>query len=52
LVTPDAGADGMVGTADDGRQVWFAPLVLAWPGIVVLAVSARRRVRGETTVLA
>lgn len=39
----DAGIDGFVGTVDDGRPLRLVPLLLAWPGVIVLVAAARPR---------
>jgi hypothetical protein len=41
-VLPPAGADGIIGSADDGRPLRLLPLVMVWPAMF-LAVWALRR---------
>ena len=44
LVPPQPGPDGIFGTEDDHRPLWWISLVMLWPAAYVLA-SARRAVR-------
>jgi hypothetical protein len=41
LMLPQPGPDGIVGTADDLRPLWWISLVMLWPSAYVLTHSIR-----------
>lgn len=47
VMLPQPGPDGVVGTADDLRPLWWVSIAMAWPAACVLAsaIGARTRVR-------
>ena len=44
LMRPQPGPDGIVGTADDLRPLWWLSFVMAWPAAFVLANATLTRV--------
>jgi hypothetical protein len=48
LFPPDAGLDGVMGTADDPRPLRLLPLVMVWPVAYMLASASWRRWRNKT----
>jgi hypothetical protein len=45
LMRPQPGPDGVVGTADDLRPLWWVSLVMAWPAAFVLMNTVAGRFR-------
>jgi hypothetical protein len=46
LVRPQPGPDGVFGTADDLRPLWWASVVMTWPAAFVLMNTVSNRFRG------
>lgn len=47
VIPPDAGPDGLMGTADDPRPLRLLPLVMMWPVVYIVAITSWRHWRGQ-----